>query len=68
VIQPVFIWGEGKQIAYETMDKIKNGLIEEEIETAETIDKILQDLKKFTDDKISLISFPAIYRITGIKN
>jgi SAM-dependent methyltransferase len=68
VIQPVFISGEGKQIAYETMDKIKNPLIEERIENAETINKILQDLKKFTEDNDSLISFPAICRITGVKN
>ena len=68
VIQPVFISGEGKQMAYETMDKIKNALIEEKIENAETINEILQDLKKFTEDSNSLISFPAIYRITGIKN
>jgi hypothetical protein len=68
VIQPVFISGEGKQIAYETMDKIKNALIEEELENEQTIDNILKDLKRFTDDNNSLISFPAIYRITGIKN
>jgi ubiquinone/menaquinone biosynthesis C-methylase UbiE len=68
VIQPVFISGEGKQMAYETMDKIKNALIEEKIENAETVNEILQNLKKFTEDDNSLISFPAIYRIAGIKN
>ena len=68
VIQPVFISGEGKQIAYETMDKMKNALIEEELENEQTINNILKDLKRFTDDNNSLISFPAIYRITGIKN
>jgi SAM-dependent methyltransferase len=68
VIQPVFISGEGKRVSYETLDKIKDALIEEEIENAETINNILQELKEFTNDNNSLISFPAIFRITGIKN
>lgn len=68
IIQPVCVSGEGKRIAYETMDKIKSTLIEEKIETSETINEILQGLKELADDDNSLVSIPAIYRITAVKN
>lgn len=67
IIQPVCVSEEGKRIAYETLDKIKSSLIEEKIETIETINKILKELKEFAEDDNSLISIPAIYRITGVK-
>lgn len=66
IIQPVCVSSEGKRIPYETLDKIKSSLIEEKIETGENINKILQELKEFADDESSLISIPAIYRITGV--
>ncbi len=68
VIQPAFSSGDGKWLAYITMDKIKDSILEEGVAGLEEINSVLQEMAAFTNDKNSIISMPGIYRITGIKD
>ena len=67
VIQPSFTTGTGKWMAYITLDKIKQTLVEQGIANAETISEILRELEAFTKDERSIISLPRIFRVWGIK-
>ncbi|MFM9027833.1 MAG: methyltransferase domain-containing protein [Bacteroidota bacterium] len=67
VIQPCFNEGRGKWMAYFTMDKIKETVIKQGLADAVTIDAVLSELKKFTEDNQSIISLPRIFRVSGVK-
>ncbi len=67
VIQPTFNTGKGKWMAYLTLDKIKNTLIEQRIATEESIVQMLQELEVFTNDEHTIMSLPRIFRVWGTK-
>ncbi|MDR3679310.1 MAG: methyltransferase domain-containing protein [Flavipsychrobacter sp.] len=67
VIQPTFNTGKGKWMAYLTLDKIKNTLMEQGIATEESIAKMLLELERFTNDDSTIISLPRIFRVWGTK-
>lgn len=67
VIQPCFDRGNGKWMAYFTMDKIKETVIKQGLADQSTIEKLLSDLKQFTEDERSIISLPRIFRVSGAK-
>lgn len=68
VIQPFYNEGKGKWMAYFTMDKIKETVIKQKLADSNSIEKLLLELKRFTEDKNSLISLPRIFRVWGIKH
>ncbi|HMG14869.1 MAG TPA: class I SAM-dependent methyltransferase [Saprospiraceae bacterium] len=67
VIQPCFNKGEGKWMAYITLDKIKETLIKEKLADRETIQQVLKELEDFTKDETTIISLPRIFRVWGVK-
>lgn len=67
VIQPCFNEGNGKWMAYLTMEKIKDTVIKQGLADSVTIDELLTELKKFTEDTCSIISLPRIFRVSGVK-
>lgn len=67
MIQPCFNRGPGKWMAYITMDRIKNTLLEHNIADRQTIDRILQELEGFTKDEQTIMSLPRIFRVWGIR-
>lgn len=68
VIQPFYNDGKGKWMAYFTMDKIKETVIKQKLADSNSIGKLLLELKRFTEDKNSLISLPRIFRVWGVKH
>jgi ubiquinone/menaquinone biosynthesis C-methylase UbiE len=68
VIQPVFESGDGKWMAYITMDKIKDSLLQQGLANQDEIEKTLSALKLFTENKNSVISLPRIFRVSGLKS
>jgi ubiquinone/menaquinone biosynthesis C-methylase UbiE len=68
VIQPVFKSGDGKWMAYITMDKIKETLLQQGLANQDDIEKTLSELKQFTEDKNSIISLPRIFRVSCLKS
>jgi hypothetical protein len=68
VIQPVFESGDGKWMAYITMDKIKDSLLQQGLANQDEIEKTLSALKLFTENKNSIISLPRIFRVSGLKS
>jgi ubiquinone/menaquinone biosynthesis C-methylase UbiE len=67
VIQPCFSSGTGKMMAWLTLDRIKGTLIKQGIADERSIDALLSQLQKFTEDKHSIISLPRIFRVWGKK-
>lgn len=65
VIQPAFQSGEGKWMAYITLDKIKASIIHSGLAEEATIAKLLQELEIFTKNDDSIISLPRIFRAYG---
>ena len=67
VIQPVFMVGEGKQMALNTLDNIKPVLISEGIAARDEIEITLQELHKFISDPSTLVSMPRIFQVWGYR-
>jgi ubiquinone/menaquinone biosynthesis C-methylase UbiE len=68
VVQPVFNKGEGKWMAWITLDRIKSSLVEHDIADQATIDKTLEELEAFTRNENTIISLPRVFRSWGTKN
>lgn len=66
-IQPCFSEGQGKWMAWLTMDKIKETVMNQCLASEEEIEKILLELETFTNDSTSIISLPRIFRVRGKK-
>lgn len=67
VIQPTFIEGEGKLLAQITMEKIKEAILEQSLSSPQELEKILVELKTFTQRTDTLISLPRIFQVWGRK-
>ncbi len=67
VIQPCFNTGQGKLMAYSTLDKIKGTLIEQGIATTATIHSMLAELDQFASSDQTIMSLPRIFRVWGQK-
>lgn len=68
VVQPSFHTGSGKWMAYLTMDKIRNAVLQQGLASENEISNILSDLKAFIEDEGTIISLPRIFRVWGYKN
>ena len=67
VIQPAFATGDGKWMAYITMEKIKEAIINTGLADKNIIDNILSELESYTKDTTTIISLPRIFRVWGVK-
>jgi ubiquinone/menaquinone biosynthesis C-methylase UbiE len=67
VIQPSFSKGPGKWMAYITMDKIKDAVVQQGLADMPAINTILNELEAFTNDEQTIISLPRIFRVWGVK-
>lgn len=67
VIHSAFTAGNGKWMAYITMDKIKDAIENTGLTDKNTITKILSGLEDFTKDENTIISLPRIFRVWGVK-
>ena len=68
VIQPAFTTGNGKWMAYITMDKIRDAIEDTGLADKNAITKILSELEDFTNDENTIISLPRIFRVWGVKH
>ncbi|WP_276134296.1 class I SAM-dependent methyltransferase [Polluticoccus soli] len=67
VIQPVFSKGNGKWMAYITMDKIRDAVKAQGLANEVTIQRILNEIETFTKDDTTIISLPRFFRVWGTK-
>lgn len=67
VFQPSHSTGKGKWMAYNTMDKIKDSVLKQQLVSPEEITNILNDLEVFTKDEESIISLPRVFAAWGYK-
>jgi len=67
VIQPAFSAGEGKWMAWVTLDRIKDALLDEGLASEAEIKQTLNELKAFTEDGQTIISLLRIFRVWGVK-
>jgi 2-polyprenyl-3-methyl-5-hydroxy-6-metoxy-1,4-benzoquinol methylase len=67
VVQPAFSAGEGKWMAWVTLDRITDALTAESIVDAAAIRQTLDELKAFTEDAQTIISLPRVFRVWGVK-
>jgi 2-polyprenyl-3-methyl-5-hydroxy-6-metoxy-1,4-benzoquinol methylase len=68
VIQPCHSEGAGKWMAYNTMDKIKETVVKQGLADLAAIEKVLAELKTFTEDTSTIISLPRIFRVMGYRS
>jgi len=68
VIQPAFSHGEGKWMAYLTLDRIKEQVISEQLSDEPAVRLLLQQLETFTREEHSIISLPRIFRVSGTRS
>ncbi|MCD6011535.1 MAG: ubiE 5 [Flavipsychrobacter sp.] len=66
MIQPCFNTGEGKWMAWLTLDRIKETLINEQIAFRDEIVALLHEIEDFTNDQNTVISMPRIFRVWGV--
>lgn len=64
---PTFFHGDGKQMGLLTMHSIAQTIITEHLATGEEVEKVLQELKAFTDEQHSIMSLPRIFQVSGRK-
>ncbi len=67
VVQPAFSTGQGKWMAWATLDRIKDALLNEGVAGAAQIEQTLAELKTFTEDEQTMMSLPRIFRVWGVK-
>ncbi len=65
VIQPCFNKGQGKWMAYYTMDRIRAALLKQDLATESEMEQTLAKLKAFTEDESTIISLPRVFRVWG---
>lgn len=67
VFQPSHHTGNGKWMAYNTMDRIKESVLKQQLATSEEIKQILNELNIFTQNDDSILSLPRIFGTWGYK-
>jgi ubiquinone/menaquinone biosynthesis C-methylase UbiE len=65
VVQPAFVSGEGKWMAYYTVDKISRTVTGQKLATELKVQQLLEDLADFTKDETTLLSMPRIFQVCG---
>ena len=65
VVLPTFYEGDGKRMALLTLTAIRDAVTMAGIATEEEVDVIIQDLERFTDEDLSMMSLPRIFQVSS---
>jgi ubiquinone/menaquinone biosynthesis C-methylase UbiE len=67
LIQPVYMRGEGKEIAHITMERIGGAVVSNGFATQDEVDQIVAEIAAFADHPHTLISLPRIFQVWGVR-
>jgi ubiquinone/menaquinone biosynthesis C-methylase UbiE len=63
LVQSVFVGGEGKELAWSTLDATSEAILSEGVATADELAAALASLRQFTDDVTTLIARPRVFQL-----
>jgi ubiquinone/menaquinone biosynthesis C-methylase UbiE len=67
VVQPTFRSGPGKRIAAITMEHIQEAVVQEDLASAQEVERIVAELDQFTAAPRTILSMPRIFQVWGRK-
>ena len=67
IVQPAALNGPAKQMSLITLEKIRNSVLANNITSEEEFERIINELKAFTENSESMISMPRIFQVWGRK-
>ena len=62
-VQSVFVSGEGKELAWSTLDATSEAILSEGVATSDELAAALVSLRQFTDDDTTLIARPRVFQL-----
>jgi ubiquinone/menaquinone biosynthesis C-methylase UbiE len=63
LVQSVFVSGEGKELAWSTLDATSEAILAEGVATPGELTAALASLRQFTDDETTLIARPRVFQL-----
>jgi ubiquinone/menaquinone biosynthesis C-methylase UbiE len=63
LVQSVFVSGEGKELAWSTLDATSEAILSEGVATSGELAAALASLREFTDDDTTLIARPRVFQL-----
>jgi ubiquinone/menaquinone biosynthesis C-methylase UbiE len=63
LVQSVFVSGEGKELAWSTLDATSEAILAEGVATSGELSAALASLRQFTDDDTTLIARPRVFQL-----
>jgi ubiquinone/menaquinone biosynthesis C-methylase UbiE len=63
LVQSVFVSGEGKELAWSTLDATSEAILAEGVATPGELAAALASLRQFTDDETTLIARPRVFQL-----
>ena len=63
LVQSVVISGEGKELAWSTLDATSEAILAEGVATSDELAAALASLRQFTDDETTLIARPRVFQL-----
>lgn len=63
LVQAVFVSGEGKELAWSTLDATSEAILAEGVATSGELAAALASLRQFTDDETTLIARPRVFQL-----
>jgi ubiquinone/menaquinone biosynthesis C-methylase UbiE len=63
LVQSVFVSGEGKELAWSTLDATSEVILSEGVASSEELATALASLRQFTDDDTTLIARPRVFQL-----
>jgi ubiquinone/menaquinone biosynthesis C-methylase UbiE len=68
IVQPAGTSGPAKQMSLVTLEKIRHSVLAAGLASDEEFNKVDEELKTFTSDRLSIISMPRIFQVWGRKD
>src|SRR5687768_2993570 len=65
VVLPTFYNGDGKRMALLTLKAIRDAVISADIATEEEVDIIIDELERYTNEDLSMMSLPRIFQVSS---
>jgi ubiquinone/menaquinone biosynthesis C-methylase UbiE len=63
LVQSVFVSGEGKELAWSTLDATREAILSEGLATSSELTAALSSLRQFTNDDTTLIARPRVFQL-----
>lgn len=67
LFQPCYADGKGKQMAFLTLERIQETILQQGLADATTIKDVLAELGRLAEDKGAIISLPRIFQVSGVR-